>query len=210
MTQILRIDSSSRLQGSHSRKLADYFQSTWLNKNIDDEIVIRDLIKTPIPHISNATITGFYTPPEAQTDATKTATKLSDELISELQSADILLLSVPMYNFSIPSSLKAWIDQIVRIGHTFAYDGQNFTGLVTVKRVYVICAYGASGYTNDGPFSAFNFLQSYLTSLFSFLGIPEIEFFNIEATTGDETVVIENTTQVKKTINNAIATSTNI
>lgn len=208
MTQILRIDSSSRLQGSHSRGLADYFQSTWINRYPDDEIVIRDLVKTPIPHISDVTIAGYYTPTEKQTEAMKIATKLSDKLISELQSSDILLLSVPMYNFSVPSALKAWIDQIVRINRTFAYDGTNFSGLVTVKRVYVICAYGASGYTNDGPFSAFNFLQPYLTSLFSFLGIPEIEFFNIQATTSDETMVMSNTNQVKKAIDDAIAAST--
>jgi FMN-dependent NADH-azoreductase len=112
-----------------------------------------------------------------------------------------------MYNFSIPSALKAWIDQIVRIGRTFAYDGINFTGLVTVKKAYVICAYGASGYTDGGAFASFNFLEPYLKSLLSFLGIGEIQFFNLQATTGDESIVIHNTNQIKTAIDQAIAKS---
>jgi FMN-dependent NADH-azoreductase len=162
MTQILRIDSSSRVEGSHSRELADYFQAAWLKKYPEDRVIVRDVVKNPAPHIADLTIAGFYTPPEQQTEAMKQAIALSDELVDELQSADVLLLSVPMYNFSVPSALKAWIDQIVRIGRTFAYDGTNFTGLVTVKQAYVICAYGAGGYTDGGAFSAFNFLEPYL------------------------------------------------
>jgi FMN-dependent NADH-azoreductase len=135
------------------------------------------------------------------------ATALSDELIGELQSADILLISVPMYNFTVPSAFKAWVDQIVRIGHTFAYDGTNFTGLVTVKRAYVICAYGASGYTDGGAFSAFNFLEPYVKGLLSFLGISEIQFFNLQATTSDQTTLTENINQTQKAIATTIAVS---
>lgn len=205
MTRILRIDSSSRLEGSHSRELADYFQNTWCKKYPDDRVTVRDVVKNPAPHIADLTIAGFYTPQPQQTEAMKQAIALSDELIDELQSADVLLLSVPMYNFSVPSALKAWIDQIVRIGRTFAYDGTNFTGLVTVKRAYVICAYGASGYTDDGAFSAFNFLEPYLKGLLSFLGIENIQFFNLQATTGDESIVIDNTSQIRREIDRAIS-----
>jgi FMN-dependent NADH-azoreductase len=206
MTQLLRIDSSSRVQGSHSREIADYFETAWLKKYPSDQVTVRDLVKTPLPHIADIAIAGFYTPKEQQTEAMKTATALSDELINELQSAEVLLLSVPMYNFSVPSSLKAWIDQIVRIGHTFAYDGTNFTGLVTVKRAYVICAYGASGYTDGGAFSAFNFLEPYLRNLLSFLGIPEIQFFNLQATTADKTTLEENINQTQKAIATSLST----
>lgn len=112
-----------------------------------------------------------------------------------------------MYNFSVPSALKAWIDQIVRIGRTFAYDGTNFTGLVTIKRAYVICAYGAGGYTDGGGFASFNFLEPYLKGLLSFLGITEIQFFNLQATTGDESMVIENTNKIQQAIDTAISAS---
>lgn len=207
MTRILRIDSSSRIEGSHSRELADYFQATWLKKNPHDQVIIRDVIQNPCPHISDTTIAGFYTPEEQQTETMKSAIALSNELIDELQAADVLLLSVPMYNFSIPSALKAWVDQIVRIGRTFAYDGTNFTGLVTIKRAYVICAYGASGYTDGGAFSSINFLEPYLKGLLSFLGIQDIQFFNLQATTTDELTVSENTNKTKTAINQAISPS---
>jgi FMN-dependent NADH-azoreductase len=92
MTHILRIDSSSRREGSHSREIADYFQATWLKKYPDDRVIIRDVVKNPAPHIADLTIAGFYTPPKQQSEAMKKAIALSDELIEELQSADVLLL----------------------------------------------------------------------------------------------------------------------
>ena len=204
MTRILRIDSSSRFQGSHSRAVADYFQNAWLEKYPQDEVIVRDVIKTPLPHISDIAIAGFYTPDEQRTAEMKQATALSDELIAELQTADVLLISVPMYNFSVPSALKAWIDQIVVPNRTFAYDGTNFTGLVKIKRAYIICTYGSGGYV-DGDFAGFNFLQPYLNSLFSFLGISEIEFFHLQGTTADEATVTENTNQIKKAISDSIS-----
>ncbi|MEL6494801.1 MAG: NAD(P)H-dependent oxidoreductase [Cyanobacteria bacterium J06623_7] len=200
MTRILRIDSSSRTENSHSRQLADYFQTMWQQKHPDTQIVVRDLIQTPIPHLSDTAIAGFYTPAEQQTPAMQQETAISNELVKELQSSDILLVSVPMYNFSLPAALKAWIDQIVRIGETFAYDGTNFTGLVKVKRAYIICTYGSSGYVNGGAFSALNFLEPYLQGLLSFLGIKEIKFFHLQGTTADEATVKSNTQEVQKAI----------
>ncbi|MDJ0593149.1 MAG: NAD(P)H-dependent oxidoreductase [Pleurocapsa sp. MO_226.B13] len=205
MIHLLRIDSSSRLQGSHSRELADYFQTIWLEKHPQDRVLIRDFAKTSLPHISDMAIAGFYTSREQQTEEMKMATALSDELIDELHTADILLISVPMYNFSVPSVLKAWIDRIVRIGRTFAYDGTNFTELVKVQRAYIVCTYGASGYTAGKAFAAFNFLEPYLRGLFSFLGIPEIHFFNLEGTTEDEATVAQNTQEIKQAIFNTIS-----
>jgi FMN-dependent NADH-azoreductase len=92
MSQILRIDSSSRVQGSHSREIADYFETAWLKKYPSDQITVRDLVKTALPHIADIAIAGFYTPKEQHTEAMKSATALSDELINELQSAEVLLI----------------------------------------------------------------------------------------------------------------------
>lgn len=207
VTKILRIDASSRFAGSHSRELTDYFQTTWLEQYPQDEFIVRDIINNPLPHLTDTAITGFYTPQEQLTPELKGAIALSDALIAELQSADILLLSVPMYNFSVPSALKAWIDQIVRIGRTFAYDGTNFAGLVEVKKAYIICAYGSSGFGEEEPMAAFNFLNPYLKGLFSFLGVPEIDFFNLQGTTADRNTVAENTTKIKRAIEASIKTN---
>ena len=205
MSILLRIDSSSRTTTSHSRALGDYFEKTWHVRNPNDRVVRRDLVAGPIPHIVDQTILGYYTPAEQLTPELRAATALSDCLIAELQSADILLVTVPMYNFSIPSTLKAWIDQIVRIGHTFSYDGKNFAGLVKIKRAYVLCAYGAGGYTDSGPFSAYNFLEPYLKSLLGFLGILEVQFFAVQATTADPAIVATNLEMAQRKIDMAIA-----
>src|SRR5258708_6819630 len=122
MGNTLRIDSSSRRQGSQSRLLGDHFEKLWLGRNPSETISRRDLIFQPIPPIANETIAGFYTPDDQPTPGLRAATALSDELIGEVKTADTVLLTIPMYNFTIPSAFKAWVDQIVRIGHTFSFD----------------------------------------------------------------------------------------
>jgi FMN-dependent NADH-azoreductase len=185
MTKILRINSSSRLQGSHSRDLADIWQNNWLKHHPNDEVIIRELVETTIPHISDLTIAGFFTPKEQHTEEMEAATTLSDRLIEELLTADILLLSVPMYNFSIPSALKAYIDQIVRVGYTFSFDEQKgIYGLIENKQAFVTTAYGATGYF-DGELRSLNFLEPYLKALLGFLGFSKITFFSIEGTSTD-------------------------
>jgi FMN-dependent NADH-azoreductase len=203
----LRIDSSSRESGSVSRLLGDHLEKALLAANQQSRVVRRDVAADPIPHIAASTISGYYTPAGQMTAALKQATALSDRLITELLAADIILLTVPMYNFSVPSAFKAWIDQIVRIGHTFAYDGTKFTGLVEKKRAYVACSYGASGYRPDRPFSASNFLEPYLRLLLNFIGIADVTFFSVEATTGDGQIVKANIEAARKAVNAALSTT---
>jgi len=138
MTHVLRIDSSSRLaasgdnssEGSYSRWLADFVLQTRANRFAVAQTITRDLSATPISHISDNTIKGYYTPSDAMTDIDRSATALSDRLIKEVKDADVIVLSAPIYNFSVPSALKAWIDQVVRINQTFSYEDGRFAGLV--------------------------------------------------------------------------------
>ncbi|KHD08035.1 hypothetical protein PN36_08145 [Candidatus Thiomargarita nelsonii] len=181
MTKLLRIDASSRIKHSHSRQMADYFQKKWLANNPNDEIILRDIIKNPLPHLTDETIAGFY----SEQPAMKAATALSDQLVKELMLADVLLISTPMYNFSVPSALKAWIDHIVRIGYTFNFDpDKGYEGLVTGKKAYIITACGAV--FSDEAMIPLNFLEPYLKTLLGFLGISEVEFFPLEGTDSDE------------------------
>lgn len=204
MTTILRIDASSRSQGSLSRALGDHFEQAWLRRHAGHRVARRDLAVEPVPHIAADTIAGFYTAPAQMTETLRRATALSDHLIGELQAADTLLLTVPMYNFSVPSALKAWIDHIVRIGHTFAYDGSSFTGLVKTRRAFVACSFGAAGYRNGGPFAGFNFVEPYLGGLLGFLGIGEVKFFAVQATTADATTVEANLAAARAEIDEAV------
>ena len=189
MPYILRLDASARHNESHSRRLADMVEKHLLTHNSDLAVRRRDLSQDSLPHIENETIAGFYTPDEGMTPKLKKATALSDDLIGELIEADTLLISTPMYNFSLPSSLKAWIDQISRIGKTFSYDGSGFEGLVPAKRAILVFSYGASGYTDGGAMAAMNFLEPYLVSLMKFLGIQDVKVLRIEGTTGDAAAI---------------------
>ena len=201
----LRVDASSRATGSVSCTLGDYCEAAWLDRNPRDRVIRRDVAAEPIGHIADRTIAGFYTQADQFTADLRTATALSDLLIEEVQAADVLLLTLPMYNFSLPSALKAWIDHVVRVGHTFSYDGTGFTGLVTGRRAYVVCAFGAGGYLDGGPFTAADFVQPYLRFILNFLGIQDVRFFAVEGTVGDAATLAASTEWVKREIAAAVA-----
>lgn len=155
---LLRVDASPRLQPSVSRRIADAFEASWLQGQRDARVVHRDLALQAVPHLQAQTVVGFYTPTEALDDDLRRALVVSDTLIAELQAADTLLISTPMYNFTVPSVLKAWIDQVARINSTFAYDGTGFSGLVRTRRAVVIAAHGLGGYS--GYLAGVDFLRS--------------------------------------------------
>ena len=199
MTRLLRIDASSRTEDSYSRKLADEFVDRWLKTHPNDELVVRDLVRYPVPHIAQQTITAFYTPEEQLNEDLNKAAALSDELIAELKAAELVLISAPMYNFSLPSSLKAWVDHIVRMGHTFSYTPENgFTGLLSGKRAVIFTATGAV-YSND-DLRAMDFLTPYLKTLLSFLGFASIDVITVEGTSIDEAALAASKTAAQKQI----------
>lgn len=182
MPTILRLDSSPRDNSSHSRAIADEVEHELISNNEDWSVIRRNLSSQNIDSISQETIEGFFAPKESLPLHLKKATVLSDELIAELEEAETLIISAPIYNFSIPSSLKAWIDQIVRVNETFAIDGESFSGLAKTKRAILALSYGATGYTQGGELSNMNFFEPYLVSLLKFIGINDIEVFRIEGT----------------------------
>ncbi|MCO7187189.1 MULTISPECIES: NAD(P)H-dependent oxidoreductase [unclassified Pseudoalteromonas] len=182
MPTILRLDSSPRDNSSHSRAVADAVEQSLISNSEDWSVIRRDLSTQHIDVISQETIEGFYAAKESLPQNLKKAIALSDELIAELAEAETLIISAPIYNFSIPSSLKAWIDQIVRVNETFAFDGDSFNGLAKTKRAILALSYGATGYTQGGELSDMNFFEPYLVSLLKFIGINELEVFRIEGT----------------------------
>ena len=151
------------------------------------------------PTIEELTISGFYTPQEEFSEALYKATSLSDELIAELREADMLLISTPRYNFSVPAVLKAWIDQIVRIGVTFAVDEDK--GLVDLLEGETAIVAMASGAVFSGTdIESMNHLQPYLKAILGFLGFSEINFVAVEGTTMDEVTMSTNRETANKQI----------
>ena len=186
MKTLLRIDSSARVAGSRSRHLGDALETRWRAATPGGAVVRRDLAVDPVPHIDVTTIAGFFTPADQVTDEMRAATALSDRLIGEVEAADALLITAPMYNFGLPSALKAWIDHVVRIRRTVAYDGATFRGLVTGKAAYVALAYGAASYEPGGALAPFDYAKPYLTHVLGFIGFREIEVVGVEGTNGAE------------------------
>ena len=121
MSRILVIESSARQQGSVSRQLTADFIAQWQAAHPQDEVTVRDLAKQPVPHLDETLLAGWMKPSEQQNDAEKAAAARSNELTDEVLAADVLVLAAPMYNVAIPSTLKAWLDHVLRAGVTFKY-----------------------------------------------------------------------------------------
>lgn len=177
MAHILHIDSSPRGDRSRSRQLASEFVMQWQVLHPEDSITHRDLRKSPVPHITEEWIAADYTPPKAQTPAMTQILQFSDELVDELLAADRCIFSVPMYNFSVPSGFKAYIDHVVRVGRTFSFTDGEFKGLIEGKKILFITARGddyGTGSTHEG----WDAQEPALRFAFQFMGITDIQFIH--------------------------------
>jgi FMN-dependent NADH-azoreductase len=187
MATLLHIDSSVRHTGSLSRQLGGEFVAKWQAANPADTIVTRDLAAAPVPHLTEQVMGAFFTPPDQRNADQAYAIKGSDALVDELLAADTIVIGAPMYNFSVTSGLKAWIDNIARVGRTFSYGANGPKGLVTGKKVYVFIASG--GVYSQGPGAAYDHLTTYLRAVLGFLGMTDVTFIVAEgASLGEEAV----------------------
>lgn len=178
MATVLRLDSSIRSNLSVSRQLTSEFITAWKNAHPGDQIVERDLAANPAPHVSESMMGAVFTPPTLRSATQSRDAALADELILELLSADVLVIGAPMYNLSVSSALKAWIDHVARAGVTFKYTEKGPVGLITGKKAYVFTARG--GIYSRGPAKALDFHETYLRSVLGFLGITDVTFVHAE------------------------------
>jgi FMN-dependent NADH-azoreductase len=178
MTNALLLLSSPRGLQSHSSQIAKKILDDWNASHTNAKVVVRDVAADPLPHVGPEFIAAQALAPERRSPAQRRALETSDELINELAAADLLVLAVPMHNFSLPSSLKAWIDHVVRAGRTFAYSQDGPRGLLTGKKAIVVVARG--GIYSEGPAKAFDFQESYLRSILAFIGIADVQVVRVE------------------------------
>lgn len=180
MANILHIDSSPRGERSISRTVTSDLIAAWKRSHPDDSVTYRDLGHHPVPHVDEPWIAAAFTSPTERSPELQQAIKLSDALVDEFLAADRYVFGVPMYNFSVPSTFKAYIDQIVRVGRTFALNEQGFAGLVdSSKKMIVITARGGS-YQQGTPAAAYDLQEPYIRSIFNFVGITDIKFIHAE------------------------------
>lgn len=174
MPTLLHVDSSP-LESSISRELTREFVTAWTQKNPDGKVIRRDLSSAPAKPIDQAWIGAIYTPVEALTPEQQELLVTSDTLIEELEQADEIVIGVAMHNFSIPSVLKLWIDQVVRRGKTFAYGASGAEGLLKGKKATVLIASGGI-YEAGTPAGAMNFVEPYVRAILGFIGISNVKF----------------------------------
>ncbi len=169
MPTLLQIQSSISSNEGDSSKLCRRFVERWQQTQPDGEVVVRDLAAAPIPHLTAERFGAFITPEADRTPAQAEHVLASDALISELDRADIVVLGLPMYNFGIPSTLKAWFDNVARAGVTFRYTEAGSVGLISDKPLYIFASRGGL-YEGTGR----DFQTGHVTLFFNLLGIRNI------------------------------------
>ena len=178
MSNLLLVQSSPNLATSISRKAGNEFAETFSAKHPGTTVITRDLVTDPIPHVGADLLVGFFGNPAELTPAQAKALAMSETVIAEVLAADTIVLAMPMHNFSIPSTIKAWIDHLVRAGRTFQYTAEGPKGLISGKRAVVILSTG--GIYSDGPYKAYDFQENYLRAVLGFIGISNVSVIRAE------------------------------
>ena len=173
--KILQINASARSTGANSTRLANVIRDRLLNQHPGAAVEVRDLSTHPHPVLDEPSLGALFTPAEQRTPEQAARVALDDAIIAQVQSADIIVLGVPMYNFGIPVQLKTWIDALARAGVTFRYTSNGPEGLLKGKKVYVALARG--GLYRDTPADS---QVPYLRSVLGFLGMTDVEFVYAE------------------------------
>lgn len=172
MIKILNLISSPRGTDSVTVKLASAIIDRLKTEHSDIVVKERDLTKTPYPHLEGDEITAMFTPLDLRSAEQITLLQKSDEAITDLFEADIIIVGAPMYNFTIPTSLKAYFDRIVRAGITFSYTAEGPQGLVKNKKAYIAASTGST--ITEEHMRKFDFVTPYILTVLGFIGIVDV------------------------------------
>jgi FMN-dependent NADH-azoreductase len=170
MTNLLHIDSSVRGDQSVSREMSEAFAGAWKTANPEGTYVYRDLHADPVPYMTNDYVMGSQLPPENRTPAQQAAWDGTQQLRDELLAADVILLGVPMYNFTIPASLKSWLDHVIT--QEFVVNDQTGEGVLVGKKVIVVTARGGS-YAPGTPREGWDFQEPLIRAILSQVGLDK-------------------------------------
>ena len=184
MNKVLIINASVRKDRSHSRKLTELFKDNWKKKNPNDQFTYREVGLEEIPPINEKWIASAFISPKERTNENQTGVELSNALIKEFKEHNVYVLGTPMYNWSIPSGLKSYIDQIMRINETWKFrsgkpDG-DYVGLLENKKMFILSSRGDTGYGENEKNEHMNFQTTYLKFVFGIMGIKDISIISLD------------------------------
>lgn len=184
MNKVLIINASVRKDKSHSRKLTQLFEKNWKKKNSTDNFTYREVGLEEIPAIDEKWIASAFIKPSEKTKENQSGVEFSNELVKEFKEHNIYVLGTPMYNWSIPSGLKSYIDQLMRINETWKFrsgepDG-DYVGLLEHKRMFILSSRGDTGYGENEKNEHMNFQTTYLKFIFGIMGIKDISIISLD------------------------------
>jgi len=178
MKNILVINASPNQSDSYSRLLTERFVELWKRHNPNDTFIFRELGNTNIPHVNQHWVRAAFTPEDARSTEDKLAITFSDALVNELQNADVIVLGSPMHNLSVPSTLKAYIDQVIRMGVTTSLapgaPGSPYVGLLENKKAYLFLVRGGYGFGKGEIYEHMDFQEPYLKAILQMLGVTDV------------------------------------
>ena len=184
MNKVLIINASVRNEKSHSRKLTQLFAENWKKKNPNDNFTHREVGLEEIPPINEKWIASAFIRPNERTKKNQSGVEFSNELVKEFKEHNIYVLGTPMYNWSIPSGLKSYIDQLMRINETWKFrsgepDG-DYVGLLENKKMFILSSRGDTGYGENEKNGHMNFQTTYLKFVFGIMGIKDISIISLD------------------------------
>jgi FMN-dependent NADH-azoreductase len=180
----LQLDSSARVEGSLSRAVTHYIAQKLSDST--NKLIHRDLAKTDVEFVTDAHIGAYYSRADERSDEQRQLLTLSDELIGELTQADTLIIGAPMYNFSVPAALKAWVDLVCRVGETFVYGNSGPEGLLNIQRAFIVISAGGTTIGSSADFSS-----EYLTQICRFIGIDNVHIIDVSGSKRDPDTLLD-------------------
>lgn len=184
MKTLLHIDASARGDRSLSRKLSKSFVESWLNKRPSDRVIVRDVGRKPPPITTEFWISSVFTPEHERSPEQQEAVAVSDVLIRELDEAEIIIMGTPMYNYGMPAALKAWFDNVIRIGKTFTFDLKRgdypLEPIMNGKTLIILSARGEFGFGPSGVRESMNHLETHIQTCAHYLGVQQTHLIAID------------------------------
>ncbi|MFP2771052.1 FMN-dependent NADH-azoreductase [Oceanisphaera sp. KMM 10153] len=204
MKNILVINASPNKSDSYSRLLTERFIKLWKQKNPNDTFIFRELGNSNIPHIDQPWIKSAFTPVEARNDESKQAIAFSDALVKELENADIIIIGSPMHNLSVPSTLKAYIDQVIRMDVTTSVvpgtPDSPYIGLLANKKAYLFLVRGGYGFGRGEIYEHMDFQEPYLKAVLKMIGVTDVTSVTMNYTTMREELQLNSFSQAQAQI----------
>jgi FMN-dependent NADH-azoreductase len=183
MAKLLNVQSSPNLMSSASRAASKIFVETFLEADPDGVVTDVDLVRNPPPHIGADHLGAFFAPPEFHSAENTAALRASETYLAQLFAADVVLVGTPMHNLGIASVLKSWVDNVLRIGRTFKYDETGQAVGLLPPHIKVVIMVASGGIYSAGAMQQFEFAGNYLTAVFGFMGVTEVEVIRAEGLT---------------------------